>query len=50
MLRLARKKEDSMSDKSYIPTIGIYYELLTLQMNQSFSVMFQLWKTICRGL
>ena len=24
MLRLARKKEDSMSDKSYIPTIGIY--------------------------
>ena len=53
MLRLARKKEDSMSDKSYIPAIGIYYELpllLTLQMNQSFSVMFQLWKTICRGL
>ena len=39
-------EKGNMSDKSYIPTRGTYLQkfpqLLTLQINQSFSVMFQL--------
>ena len=49
MLRSLRKKESDMSDKSYIPN-GIYLQklplLLTLQINKSSNVKFQLEKIL----